>query len=94
METENKKPKFELWDCVEAMEMGEFALEKAHTVIEEALTSFQHPFTFDGSKEDEQRQKALINRSAVIESFLNIALDYIVEVQNSLRNARENVVFS
>ena len=60
-------------------------LDFAQRMLNEASHVLAPIINFDKSKEDEERIRNLLNRREALEDFVDIATDYIVRAQETLR---------
>lgn len=75
----------ETFEIIDAIENELTSLEFAHTMLSEASYGLSPVINFDKSKEDEGRIQNLLNRREVLEDFVDIATDYIIQAKKTLQ---------
>lgn len=75
----------EAFEIMSTLENELTSLTFARRMLNETANSLSTIISFDKSKEDEERIRNLLNRREALSNFVDIATDYIVHAQETLR---------
>lgn len=73
------------FEIIDTLENELTSLTLARRMLNETANSLSTIISFDKSKEDEERIRNLLNRREALSNFVDIATDYIVHAQETLR---------
>lgn len=79
----------EIFELVDVLETESGHLELVRTVLSEMSYDLNIIITFDGSKEDKERQRNLLDRRKVLSDFLSIATSIVFDSVKNLKAAVE-----
>lgn len=90
-ETVEKELDLDLFDIADNLDIAQSDFENVRTLLDEIAYDLQYEIKFDGTKEDEQRKANLLNRRPVLERFLNMALDYVIKLQDTIKETVDDL---
>lgn len=75
----------DLFDIADTLDIAQLDFENVRTLLEEMANDLCKEIKFDGTKEDKQRKDNLLNRRPVLERFLNMSMDYVIKLQDTIQ---------
>ena len=81
----------DLFDITDNLDIVQPDFENVRTLLDEISYDLQQEIKHDGSKEDEQRKANLINRRPILERFLNMAIDYVIKLQDTVKETVDDL---
>lgn len=86
-----KELDLDLFDIADNLDIAQLDFDNVRTLLEEMANDLCKEIKFDGTKEDEQRKANLINRRPVLDSFLNMAMDYVIKLQDAIKETVDDL---
>ena len=86
-----KELDLDLFDIADNLDIAQLDFENVRTLLDEISYDLSKEIKFDGTKEDEQRKANLINRRPVLERFLNMAMDYVIKLQDTVKGTVDDL---
>lgn len=80
-----KELDLDLFDIADNLDIAQLDFENVRTLLEEMANDLCKEIKFDGTKEDKQRKDNLLNRRPVLERFLNMSMDYVIKLQDTIQ---------
>ena len=80
-----KELDLDLFDIADTLDIAQLDFENVRTLLEEMANDLCKEIKFDGTKEDKHRKDNLLNRRPVLERFLNMSMDYVIKLQDTIR---------
>ena len=86
-----KELDLDLFDIADTLDIAQLDFENVRTLLDEISYDLSKEIKFDGTKEDEQRKANLINRRPVLDRFLNMATDYVIKLQDAIKETVDDL---
>ncbi len=86
-----KELDLDLFDIADTLDIAQLDFENVRTLLDEISYDLCKEIKFDGTKEDEQRKANLLNRRPVLDRFLNMAMDYVIKLQDAIKETVDDL---